>query len=222
MASYLRPRRGKRSTANSTLTGTAALKNGEIFFEYQNGNSAGGGVGGIKMGNGSTTYSSLPYFVNDMNNDNATLGFTNSTASSSSADSTLLGNIIPSNNLKTVLTNIKQLLWNHSAMIAKLNSDMYEISWEPTSSSTLLTLFNQYRGTHSFPISIAKSGQTSITDLPASYKQSEFTCIIVGNVERATAICMVYNTTLQIILFRQLFHGEWRSTGWTKITTSDV
>ena len=64
MASYLKPRRGTYSTASSKLTSSSAgvLKNGEIFFEL-NASGAGKGMGKIKMGDGSTNYSSLPYFL---------------------------------------------------------------------------------------------------------------------------------------------------------------
>lgn len=64
MASYLKPRRGTYSTASSKLTSSAdgVLKNGEIFFELNN-SGAGKGVGKIKMGDGSTDYSSLSYFL---------------------------------------------------------------------------------------------------------------------------------------------------------------
>ena len=64
MASYLKPRRGTYSTAASKLTSSSAgvLKNGEIFFEL-NASGAGKGMGKIKMGDGSTNYSSLPYFL---------------------------------------------------------------------------------------------------------------------------------------------------------------
>ena len=62
MASYLKPRRGTYSTAASKLTSSNVLKNGEIFFEL-NASGAGKGVGKIKMGDGSTNYSNLPYFL---------------------------------------------------------------------------------------------------------------------------------------------------------------
>ena len=64
MASYLKPRRGTYSTASSKLRRSAdgVLKNGEIFFELNN-SGAGKGVGKIKMGDGSTDYSSLRYFL---------------------------------------------------------------------------------------------------------------------------------------------------------------
>ena len=59
MASYLRPRRGKEATAKSQ---NIVLKRGEIFFETPAG-GVGTGIGRLKMGDGSTSYASLPYFL---------------------------------------------------------------------------------------------------------------------------------------------------------------
>ena len=58
MASYLRPRRGKKATATSN---NIVLKRGEVFFEVPD-TGVGTGMGKIKMGDGTTAYGSLPYF----------------------------------------------------------------------------------------------------------------------------------------------------------------
>ena len=69
MASYLRPRRGKEATAKSQ---NIVLKRGEVFFETPSG-GVGTGIGKIKMGDGSTSYASLPYFLRQLDlNDNNT------------------------------------------------------------------------------------------------------------------------------------------------------
>lgn len=59
MASYLRPRRGKKATAESQ---NIVLKKGEVFFESPTAGT-GKGIGKIKMGDGSTAYKNLPYFL---------------------------------------------------------------------------------------------------------------------------------------------------------------
>ena len=59
MASFLRPRRGKKSTATSD---GIILKRGEVFFEVPD-TGVGTGNGKIKMGDGTTSYASLPYFL---------------------------------------------------------------------------------------------------------------------------------------------------------------
>ena len=59
MASYLRPRRGRGSTMQSK---NPILKKGEVFFEMPEG-GCGKGIGKIKVGDGTTPYTSLPYFL---------------------------------------------------------------------------------------------------------------------------------------------------------------
>lgn len=59
MPSYLRPRRGKKTTAESE---NIVLKKGEAFFEYPD-TGIGTGIGKIKMGDGVTSYNDLPYFL---------------------------------------------------------------------------------------------------------------------------------------------------------------
>ena len=110
MASYLRPRRGKKATAIAQLTASAPLKRGEVFFEVPNGGT-GTGAGRIKMGDGSTAYESLPYFLEPFDPDSATVGFTNATAAESdpyTTNATHANAIVPSANLKTIFTNLKQ------------------------------------------------------------------------------------------------------------------
>ena len=120
MASYLRPRRGKRATARTTLSGTNVLKKGEIFFECDNG--PGGGQGRIMMGDGSSNYSALTtkYFLDF---DSAKVAFTNVTASNSSSAATPIGTILPTNTLATCLNGIKQSLLNLQGAVTALNNE---------------------------------------------------------------------------------------------------
>jgi len=117
MESYLRPRRGKASTA---ISQGLVLKRGEIFFEYPEEGIC-TGPGKIKMGDGTTSYSALPYFLEG--GSNTTIAFTDSsTATNSSNNTTYLNNIVPSNNLATIFTNLKQLLVNYNNDIAQLKT----------------------------------------------------------------------------------------------------
>ena len=59
MTVYFKPRRGKKSTA---ISQDIVLKNGEIFFEVPE-EGVGSGKGKLKMGDGVTSYSDLPYFL---------------------------------------------------------------------------------------------------------------------------------------------------------------
>lgn len=59
MANYLRPKRGKRSSA---IEQDLLLLKGEIFFECPE-SGMGTGPGKIKIGDGFSTYADLPYFL---------------------------------------------------------------------------------------------------------------------------------------------------------------
>ena len=126
MASYLRPRRGKKATAIAQLTASAPLKRGEVFFEVPDAGT-GTGAGRIKMGDGSTAYESLPYFLEPFDPNSATVGFTNATAAESdpyTTNATHANAIVPSANLKTIFTNLKQLLLNFNSQLTTLNNDL--------------------------------------------------------------------------------------------------
>ena len=61
MASYLRPRRGRKSTA---ISQNIVLKRGEIFIEVPE-TGVGTGIGRIKVGDGTTAYPTHPAFPPD-------------------------------------------------------------------------------------------------------------------------------------------------------------
>jgi hypothetical protein len=119
MANYLRPRRGKAATAKSQ---NIILKRGEVFFEVPTG-GVGTGVGKIKMGDGTTAYSSLPYFMEQTTVDVAasTIAFT---ASTSTSNTTLLSEIKSGATLKTIIGSIKTLLSNLNTSVTSLNNDL--------------------------------------------------------------------------------------------------
>lgn len=128
MASYLRPRRGKKATATSQLTASAPLKRGEIFFEVPD-TGVGTGTGKIKMGDGTTAYASLPYFMEQPTVDytNAVVAWTNTTTADSnpySTNATYANNIAPNASLKTIFTNLKKLLMNYNSQLTTLNNDL--------------------------------------------------------------------------------------------------
>lgn len=138
MASYLRPRRGKEATAKSQ---NIVLKRGEIFFETPSG-GVGTGIGRLKMGDGSTSYSSLPYFLQQLNlsDNNTKCAFTNVTsATDKSNNSTYLNNIAPTNNLKTLFQNIKQLLLNYNNQLTSLNNDLDIVCYQQQTQTIITT-----------------------------------------------------------------------------------
>ena len=116
MAATLRPRRGKKASAESQAI---VLKKGEIFFEVPD-TGVGTGTGKIKMGDGTTAYSSLPYFLEggggSVDVSTSAITFTETT-SSSSYNSTLLGKIVTGANLNIIIAAIKNLLKTGSTMM---------------------------------------------------------------------------------------------------------
>ena len=109
----LRPRRGKAADAANIV-----LARGEVFFEYPS-TGPGTGYGKIKMGNGTTKYSSLPDFI--PHPDDIKIGFTNSSsATDKSNNSTYLNKIYPGpgSDLQSIFTNLKQLLLNFSSQLS--------------------------------------------------------------------------------------------------------
>ena len=121
MSSFLRPRRGKQSTAASTLTASNPLKRGEIFFEVPTG-GVGTGTGKLKMGDGSTAYANLPYFLSM---DDSVVTFTDSSASSSWDNySNYLANIKTGITLPTFFANTKNLLYQLCSKVTSLNNDL--------------------------------------------------------------------------------------------------
>lgn len=143
MASYLRPRRGKKATAEAQLTASAPLKRGEVFFEVPD-TGVGTGAGKIKMGDGSTAYSALPYFINneEFDIDDAVVGFTNSTAAESdpyTTNATHASAIVPTASLKTIFTNLKQLLLNYNSQLTTLNNDMVTYSYDSSTGTLSIT-----------------------------------------------------------------------------------
>ena len=118
MSSYLRPRRGKKATAVSQ---NIILKRGEVFFEVPDG-GVGTGTGKIKMGDGTTAYDSLPYFLQQTTVDvaNSTIAFTESTTTD---NTTLLGEIVTGAKLNTLIGSIKKLLSNLDYSVTSLNND---------------------------------------------------------------------------------------------------
>ena len=125
MSSYLRPRRGKNATAIAQLGANAPLKRGEVFFEVPD-TGVGTGLGKIKMGDGSTAYANLPYFLEQLDLDNAKIAFTDSNTPDENpytTNTTLATAIAPTASVKTIFTNLKQLLVNHNAQLTQLNND---------------------------------------------------------------------------------------------------
>lgn len=138
MSSYLKPRRGKKATAEAQLTSSTPLKRGEVFFEVPD-TGTGTGIGKIKIGDGSTGYSALPYFLEQLDPDTAKVAFTDTNVPSEypySANPTLATAIAPTASLKTIFTSLKQLVVNYNTQLESLNADRITHATERYSTDT--------------------------------------------------------------------------------------
>ena len=132
MASYLRPRRGQKTTAE---TQAIVLKKGEVFFEIGNSGTPTTGAnakafGKIKMGDGTSTYSNLGYFIDV---DTTAVDWTDSTGTATSAaqgadNYGLLNAITPTATIKSIFGSMKQLLFGLSTQVTSLNNDLSTIN----------------------------------------------------------------------------------------------
>ena len=126
MASYLRPRRGKKATA---LSQNITLKAGEVFFETPT-TGVGTGAGRIMMGNGSNNYTYLnnnkKAFITDINCPDCYISNFTATAGNTTLtnNDTYLNNMKPGASASTFFSNRWTLLSSHNKQLTQLNSDL--------------------------------------------------------------------------------------------------
>ena len=125
MASYLRPRRGKKATA---LSQNITLKAGEVFFETPT-TGVGTGAGRIMMGNGSNNYTYLnnnkKAFITDINCPDCYISNFTATAGNTTLtnNDTYLNNMKPGASASTFFSNLWTLLSSHNKQLTQLNND---------------------------------------------------------------------------------------------------
>jgi hypothetical protein len=191
MASYLRPRRGQKSTAE---TQAIVLKKGEVFFEIGNGGTpttyassaavaTGKSFGKIKMGNGTNTYQTLGYFIDV---DTTVVAWTDpypNNATSAAQGSQLYANLNAINtsaNVKTIFNNIKSLLYKMATQVTKLNNDLSN------------------RGTFTNLGGIYTDGTLTLTKSLSNFKYVKV-YLIKGGTNLVVASCILPITTLRTI-----------------------
>ena len=137
MANYLRPRRGRRSTAESQ---NIILKKGEIFFEAPE-TGVGKGAGRIKIGDGVTAYTSLPYFYDYTNFETDLINSTISFTQTAESDNIVLLNRISSGAKVSIITAAeKNLLSNLNASVTDIREST--VSFTPTTETDNNVLLN--------------------------------------------------------------------------------
>ena len=139
MSMIFKPRRGKKSTMTTKNTVLAA---GELFVEVPDG-GVGTGKVKMKMGDGSTAYSSLPYAVEDIVVQNQTVAFSES---SSTENIILLSEITSGATMATLFGSIKKMCSNLntqiSALVSKnstLNTNMSNVETKITTARTTVS-----------------------------------------------------------------------------------
>ena len=124
MASYLRPRRGRKATAESQ---NILLKRGEVFFEVPT-SGVGTGIGKVKVGDGTTGYSSLPYFIDQGNVTDSSVNFTESSVTDNTE---LLNKITTGSKLNVIVPSMKKIISNLNNKVnnnCSINLNLSELS----------------------------------------------------------------------------------------------
>ena len=134
MAKIFKPRRGKKSTMAGTKKATV-LSAGEMFIEVPD-TGAGTGHSKMKIGDGSTQYSSLPYAMGDTENDK--IAFSNDTSGNIT---TALNKVTSGAALKTMIAALKQAVSLANTSITQLNDE--QESMKQSFQSGVDTLYNK-------------------------------------------------------------------------------
>ena len=121
MAKIFKPRRGKKSTMAGSKKATV-LSAGEMFIEVPD-TGAGTGHSKMKIGDGSTQYSSLPYAMGDTENDK--IAFSNDTSGNIT---TALNKVTSGAALKTMIAALKQAVSLANTSITQLNDETNSIN----------------------------------------------------------------------------------------------
>jgi hypothetical protein len=128
MSKIFKPRRGTTSTFTTGNKSSTILDEGEIFFEVPD-SGQGTGRCRIKMGDGSSTYATLPYaipFTEDeliTHNGTDTKSVSASSSIGSSTVSTYLNNAKSGNTLKTIIHNLREAIYRNACDISYLNNN---------------------------------------------------------------------------------------------------
>ena len=112
----LLPRRAKKSVMQSSGKSSIVLEKGELFIECPD-EGIGKGHSIIKIGDGNTAYSELPYAIGDTSNDHITF-----TESSETQIDSIIAKFIPGTKLNTLVAFIKK-----SIILFKNKNDAYDL-----------------------------------------------------------------------------------------------
>lgn len=117
VSKIFKPRRGTASIMAGTKKSTV-LASGELFVEVPN-TGVGTGASKIKIGDGTTAYSSLPYALGDTSNDK--INFSSNTSTTVAA---ALNSVVTGASLKNIVAGLKQAISLCNTSITQLNDDI--------------------------------------------------------------------------------------------------
>ena len=120
VSKIFKPRRGTKSIMAGTKKSTV-LASGEFFVEVPDA-GVGKGASKIKIGDGTTAYSSLPYALGDTSNDQITFSSNTSTTVAAALNSVTSGG-----SLKNIVAGLKQAISLCNTSITQLNDDTSKI-----------------------------------------------------------------------------------------------
>ena len=171
MSKIFKPRRGKQSTMAGTKK-TTVLANGEMFIEVPD-TGAGTGHARMKMGDGSTAYSELPYAMGDTENDEIAFG-----SNTSTTVATALNSVTSGGKLKNIIAGLKQAVSLCNTSITQLNDDISNI--QSSFQDGVDSIYNALVAKGSTPASKSpKDIVTAISSIKTGYTQEQY--IAYGN-----------------------------------------
>ena len=118
VSKILKPRRGLASTMATAAKSGIVLAKGELFVEAPS-TGMGTGASKVKIGDGTTAYSALPYALGDTSNDK--IDFSSNTSTTVAA---ALNSVVSGNSLKTLIAGLKQAISLCNTSITQLNDDI--------------------------------------------------------------------------------------------------
>lgn len=220
MASYLRPRRGTLAAAGSIV-----LKKGELFMEFATnpGTDAGANsCGKIKMGNGTTTYNSLGYFLNP---DTDAVTWASTTATGQPSDWSSYGGksatsaaqgidmyadlnaLVTGSQNRKVFSLIKNLLFKLATQVTTLNNDIEDLGGDGTYTTVTIAANQWNNGVYSFESLYPKNTYNIEVGASDQMTADEFNvasaATMVGSATANTLTCL---GTVPTVSFPVLLH----------------
>lgn len=183
MSKTFRPRRGKTSTMTGADKATTVLAAGEMFVETPS-TGVGTGESNIKLGDGTTAYSSLPYALGSS-------APTSITSDSSTTATAALNNASSGSSLKNILGALKQAVSLNSSSITTLNDTLSSANLGLTTeqANQLSTIYSHFNN----DLYLGKEITVSLT---GSHTNASYVTKIVYINQYSTVIHLLGTTSL--------------------------